>query len=489
MIVGLVEKLEKMMGSFRDEDSNVGFGDVMKCVVESVAVGDSWYVPVFVMEEGMNETDVVDGGLVDKLPMFCKHTLTDQDGSRFFCAFTSEEAMNADSEEGTRISVKYAARAMLRDLLSSEECEGIVMNPWTDSVIISRENAEKVLDVTEHLDSEYVRTLRAYQIDPIAVIDTNAILREWRENWHDEEGVQEDWELVCNPIMPNGHVLLLFRMKDEIRGGKHPGSETVHTCTHCRVLEYEIKDGVPQIRNRYRFKVQDAHVGTVMLHDGVLRAAVSQDDSEAFDILQVYPADGDKQFTVYANIDTMVTDSSGNVAVAYVKNLKDPARCPLMVFNPEGEAVNRYHDEETLVCLDVNLDCEESVWFHLRPSATLDRLVKDSNRVESHKLELQGFDSFALSTDRSKLFVEFSEYQGGSAHFVMTADENGNYGNALRFRFLPENEKGVVLEAKDCEVFGRASAMKSWVILNADGRLYWYDIDDCCEQEQEKAEE
>ena len=76
----------------------------------------------------------------------------------------------------------------------------------------------------------------------------------------------------------------------------------------------------------------------------------------------------------------------------------------------------------------------------------------------------------------------FSEYGGGSVQYVMTADKNGNYVNPIRFDFRPEDGEGNVLVVKDCEEFGRASTTKSWVILNADGKLYLYDIDDCCEQ-------
>ena len=66
----------------------------------------------------------------------------------------------------------------------------------------------------------------------------------------------------------------------------------------------------------------------------------------------------------------------------------------------------------------------------------------------------------------------------------MTADKNGNYVNPIRFDFRPEDGEGNVLVVKDGEEFGRASTTKSWVILNADGKLYLYDIDDCCEQKQ-----
>ena len=134
---------------------------------------------------------------------------------------------------------------------------------------------------------------------------------------------------------------------------------------------------------------------------------------------------------------------------------------------------------QALACLDVNLDSKERVWFHMYPSATLDMLDQDTKRIETHKVALQGFRSFALSTDRSKLYTAFTEYEGGSSHFVMTADVNGDYVNPIRFEFLPEGKDGSILETKDCTVFGQPSTMKSWVLLNADGVLYLYDIDDC----------
>ena len=54
MIVGVNEKLEKMMFSYQGKDDEVEFDDVMNCVVECVAAGDLWHVPVEAMEDGMN---------------------------------------------------------------------------------------------------------------------------------------------------------------------------------------------------------------------------------------------------------------------------------------------------------------------------------------------------------------------------------------------------------------------------------------------------
>lgn len=480
MIVGANERLEKLLVGFHDAESNIDAGDVLDCVMESVTVEDCWFVPVEILPDGMNETDVEEGGLLDELSMFRKMVITNKNDESFYCAFTSEKEMNARSKEGTHISVKYKARAMLRDLLETDdEIKGVVINPWTESFVIRKDNAEMILQLADKVPESVAASFKSYRLEPKAVIDTNEILEAWREGWHDEDGKKEPWELVTYPIMPNGHILLLFKMKGKIYGGRVPDLKEIHSITFFRVLELGVENGKAEILNKYRFKSQDAHVGTVFLHDEVLRAAISVDGSEKYDVVQMLPVDDDRQFTIYRNVETAVMDSKGNIAVAYCKNLRDPARYPVMVYNSNGDVTAQYHDEQTLACLDVNLDSKERVWFHLHPSETLDMLEQDTKRVETHKVALQGFRAFALSTDGSKLYTAFTEYESGSSHFVMTADQNGDYINPIRFEFLPEGKDGSILEMKDCTVFGQPSTMKSWVLLNADGVLYLYDIDDC----------
>lgn len=482
MLIGKMEELAKLLAEYKDETSEVDAGDVLNCIVESVAAGDCWFVPVGLLEDGENETDIAEGSGLEKLPMFRKTVVTNKKEERFFCAFTSEEAMNADREEGTRISVKYSARACLRDLLSSEEIEGLVINPWTESFSFRKDTAETILDLADSIPEDTAAGYHTYRLSPKVVIDTNEILEAWREGWNDNDGKAEAWELVNYPVMPDGHVLLLFKMEGEIYGGRVPELEVIHKIVYYRVLEISVEDGKPKVLNRYRFNFQDAHVGTVFLHDGVLHAAVSVDGKEKYDILQVDPNDDSRQFTIYRNVETLVADSKGNVAVAYNKNLLDPARYPVMVFDPDGDAITRYHDENSLWCSEVNLDSDENVWFIMYPSGTLDMLNGKTKSVEAHRVALQGFDSFALSTDRSKLYTAYTESGGGSVHYVMTANEDGDYVNPIRFEFRPGDKDGNILEAKDCEIFGRPSVMKSWVILQADGCLYYYDIDDCCEE-------
>ena len=113
------------------------------------------------------------------------------------------------------------------------------------------------------------------------------------------------------------------------------------------------------------------------------------------------------------------------------------------------------------------------------PSETIDMLDTKNDRIESHRVALQGFDRMALSSDKSQLFVEFSEYEGGSAFYVLSRDEKGAFVRPIRFEFLPETKDGKAKEISEYDIYGYGSTMKSWVILNADGKLYLYDIDDC----------
>ena len=122
MIIGMNEKLEKMMLDYQDRNEEVEFSDVMDCIVDSVAAGDTWNVPVQVIEDGMNETDFREGWILEKLPAFYKRTIRNKNDEELFCAFTNETLASKIDEDGTYISVKYPARELLRELVAAEEC-------------------------------------------------------------------------------------------------------------------------------------------------------------------------------------------------------------------------------------------------------------------------------------------------------------------------------------------------------------------------------
>ena len=481
MIIGVNERLEKSMERYRDRRDDTEYGDVISYVIDSVAAGDYWHVPVDVIEDGMNETDFREGWILEHLPEFSKKTVRSlNDDEELFCAFTTEKKITVGTEEDL-LTVLYPARDLLQELAAAEECAGMVLNPGSESVHISRESAIKILSYADNMEPEIVRSLQSYRIEPQAVLDTNEILEEWKDGYDNEDGRQEDWKLITYPIMADGRVLLLFEMRDEIHGGSYDTYEVIHTHSHYRVLEYRQEDGKLKLINKYRFKVQDADVSAVFLYDGILRAAISSAGRSTYKVVQMAPVDDDSQFDIFGSIETMVSNSRGDVVVAYHNNLRDKERIPVMAFDTSGDCTYNYRDEHALGCLDVNLDRDEAIWLHLAPSTTLEVFLPDTKKMESHRVAMQGFNVFSLSTDRSRLFAQFTDDYGASVQYIMRADENGDYIDPIRFEFLPEDDEGNVLGAEDCRVFGRASTMKSWVLLNANGKLYLYDIDDCCE--------
>ena len=478
MLNGLNEKLEQALVGFADEKDNTGWADVMTVITDSVAAGDLWQVPVDVMPDGTNETDYEDGHVLSKLPGLVKKTIANKRDETWFCAFTSPEKVTLDSSSEPVMTVAYPAGELLAEFALSESGDGFLINPWSDSFMLDREIAKKVLELAQKVPEERIRAQRAYRLEPKAVIDTNAILAEWADGWEDG-GKEEKWELKAYPIMADGRILLLFEMKDEVYDGKEGSFHAAHVVTHCRVLEYRLGDNGPEQIGKYRFNAQDAHVATVYLYDGKLNAAISPEGNEYYEILPMVPTNDEGQFMIYENVRTMIVNSRSKVIVGYERNLLDKSGLPLMVFSETGETVWRYHDEDVLACSELNLDADENIWFHLYPSETVEVLNIQDHRIESHPVSLQGFDGMALSTNRSKLFVEFDEHEGGSLFYVMTREEDGSYGKPIRFEFSPEMKDGKPKTVRDYDVYGHGSTMKSWVLLNADGKLYLYDIDDC----------
>lgn len=480
MLLGLNEKLELVLSSYLNEDTDTDWADVMELITDSVAAGDLWQVPVDSLPDGMNETDFPEGHILERLPTCVKKTLGSKQNEPMFCAFTSPGKLSSGDSTGTVMSIVYPAKDLLEEFVNAEDICGFIINPWSDDFKITKEAAAKVLMLAKTIPEEKIRTMRAYRLEPKAVIDTNQIISDWAGDWDDHDDNQEKWELKNYPIMADGRVLLLFEMKDEIYAGKYDSFHTAHTVSHYRVLEYQLEDGKLNQIGKYRFQAQDAHVGSVYLYDGKLNAIISSAGSESYSVLPMVPTNDDGQFKIYGNISTVITNSQQDVIVAYKRNLHDKSRLPLMMFSGDGEVLKKYHDEYALACSEVTLDHEENIWFHMYPSSAVDVMDMKNNRITSYPVELPGFDGMAISTDKSKLFVEFSEYEGGSSFYVLTRNENGAYAKPVRFEFLPEMKDGKPKEIREYDVYGYGSTMKSWVLLNGDGRLYLYDIDDCC---------
>ena len=475
MLLGLNETLEKVMASYRSESGDTDRRDVLDAIVNALAAGDDWYVPVDCMEEGSNETDFEEGRVLEKLPEFVKRTLTTSGEKQFLCAFTSLERVHDDGEKEL-LSVRYPAKDLLTEFAETGHADAFMLNPWSDDFVLSREDARTLLSMAASVSPEDVLLLRRYSLEPKAVIDTNSILASWREGWNDGDCEQERWRDVCCPIMADGRILLLFEMIDEIEERTDGQWEVTHINSHYRVLEYQLGAEGLKLIGRYRFSAQDGNVSTVFLYDGELKASIRHRGSRSETILPMIPTNDDKQFKIYENVNRIVSRKNGDIVVGYHSNMYDKYRLPLMVFDAEGAAIQHFKSEDTLFCSELCLDSEENIWFHMYPSGTIDRLIPGTSRVESHGVALQHFDSLALSDDLSRLFLGFDEYGAGSVHYILTRDRNGNYVDPVRFDFRPKDDSGEEMVPKD--KYWPCSTMKSWVIIKADGRLYLYDIND-----------
>ena len=73
-----------------------------------------------------------------------------------------------------------------------------------------------------------------------------------------------------------------------------------------------------------------------------------------------------------------------------------------------------------------------------------------------------------------KLFLDFGEDGFGSVKYVLIRNQNGDYVDPVRFDFPPKNS-----DVGECSsVNFPCSTMKSWVCIQADSKLYLYDIND-----------
>ena len=474
-MIGLNAYLEHTLKGYTDADEAVYKEDVLHAVSCAAAANEFWLVPVEPLPDGSSDVDFAPGLLLEQAPGFLRKTIKVQGKTLLLCAFTSQEMLHGEDEE--ILHIIYPAKSILEELVRAD-VDGMALNPWGDSVILKKEDAEKALKDAEEIDKSELLSRQAYLVSPRAVIDTGKILADWQEGW--EKGDIENWRLIAYPIMPDGRILLLFEMREYYYGRN--GARTEDFVSYYRVLEYKQNMDGPELVGKYRFKMDSAYVFTVFLMNGELKACVRANTGLNYTVLPMIPENDDGQFKVFRYVERLIVDSTGNVIVGYDKNLMDKARWPLMVFDPQGEETAHYFDAQALQCRDVNLDGSEKIWFHLFPSDCLISWEPAQQKSGKHTVALQGFDAFALSRDQTRLFVFFSDLDGGSVQYILSRNSDGDYVNPIRFEFAPMDKEGNRLEPQDCEVFGRCSTMKSWVILNADGKLYLYDVDDCCEE-------
>ncbi len=472
MIKGVCEDLEWLLDQLDEDDSDEAWKAVLDALAFSVAAGTDWLVPVDVMPEGANETDFPDGLPLKRLPGLLRNTLELEDQEQVAFVFTCPDRVTAQLEGCCTFT--YPARDVMEEFLESG-AERIAINPWSNDLLIRRRGVEQCMQKAEKVTPRDLQEWKRCEAEPRAVLDTDAILESWQKDW---KGMDcERWKLRDYPIMADGRLLVHFEKQSELHDGN--GLPNGQTISENRVLEYRLLETGMELMGKYRFSFENTKIGSVFLCDGNLYVVVRHCSRDHYDVLSLSEDDLEFDFTVFCNIERVVLNSRAQMIAAYNRNLMDEAHAPLMVFDQNGEELGRYEDLHTLACLDVSLDAQERIWFHLYPSETIDCFDPERGVVERHRVALQGFQAFAFSTDMSRLFVSFSEHEGGNVQYLLSRDQNGDYVDPVRFRFAPTDSKGEERNVTDCQVYGNASSMKSWVVLNADGKLYLYDVDDC----------
>lgn len=473
MLCGKMERLEQVLDRFSQDNSVQNIEQVKVVLAQCAALGDTWQVPIDPMPEDMNETDYEDGRALGGMPTCLKKTVITRSNEIIFCAFTDPQRVSLDSSEEPVLSVAYPVGNFLREFVESDYGTGLIVNPWTSGFRLTRKEVKEILERANSIYGDKARSLQFYRIQPRAVIDTGKIIAEWDEGWEDD-GEQEPWQLRCWPIMPDGHFLLVFEQENNIHNDE---GKTVGTHCRYRVLEYDVEGGEPVLLQKYRFSIDNGRVGTVFLRDGELFVASRMRGSNSFGVRQILAFEENEALDIYSNIRTATTDSRGNLAVAYVDNLSDDARLPMILFSPEGKAIRTWHEEYAHACEDLMFDAQDHLWFHIYPSADLKEMDIDTGEVTTHKLEMQGFCAFALSSDCSKLFLKFNETGGGCLFYVLHRDEDGGYKNPIRFEF-PPNENGTDEKEIDYKAISGMAASKNLVLLRMRSKMYLYGLDD-----------
>lgn len=319
-----------------------------------------------------------------------------------------------------------------------------------------------------------------YILDPVAVIDTDRVIESWADSWL-ETFVYEQWKLSSYSVMADGTVLVVFSMEDEVYEMIKGEAKAVHTNTIYRVLQYRLGEDGPEVTGKYRFKLQDGSAKKVFVRDGMLFAAVSRDGSAKATVLQLFPNDDDEQFGIGKYVRDAVQRSNGELFVSRFDAQNENRKRLVTKYDAEKETAESYYTRNAVSCKALTMDADENIWYHSYPSNEITEIGRDNEFGENHLVALQGFRKFALSDDRSRLVAEFSEYNDESLIFIMHRDSDGDYGMPVRFAFEPTDDHGHVLTSEECNFFGCPEVCKATMILRADGKLYWYDVNSFCD--------
>lgn len=455
----LSDLLEQAIAEDYEKDSRETHEAVLELLKRCADEEETLLVPVRPWMENEPESPEL---AVPDMPELCKLVLhTDKDYD-FLTASTSQEALQPLAE--SMVTVTYSFRDLLRDAFGNKRYEGVILNPGEREIRLGRKFMARLLDEPFTDDLKDGELLLA----PRHVIDTAEILRAWSAGWEDADDPTEDWRLLYYPIMADGTVLLVFGMNSLIPTPEH----WEHASSYFRVLHYSMQGKKPKLLHSYRFNCTDLDVNTVFLRDGVLMGCCHTARERFCHVMEMYPEGGANRIGVGDDVCVLAARSDGSLCVGYENNLLDKSRKPVAVFMPDGECDGSVTAEHAIYCSDLNLDCDEELWYHLCPSRNLCRIHKGS--ILRYEVALQGFDGFGLSSDRKKLLAGWSNGDNQCVFYAMDLVD-GDYCNPRPVKLdMPGADTE---DPREAAYLGRPSFMKNRMLARCNDKLYFYDID------------
>lgn len=461
MLFGPNKKLEdalRRFNAFLKTDDGESFEefrkqhyDLTKAISLVIAVGEKW--AVLAESREYDEEEEMEKALI--------RCIKNQNNEEDLIAFTSKGAVakaGGWADGGTEM---VPAETILELMLRNEQITALVLNPreGNDCYVLNRRGAEIVYEWAKEFKYSGPLTQMEYRMEPIAVIDTDGVFEELWGNEAKNEDLK--WRLDSYPIMPDGSVMLNYTAK------KDDGSEICRS-VHLKQVDNGFAVGT------FEVDLHGASLGTTAVFDGELWGVITGREDSGYVAQKLKPWDENTRCELYSNINTVVWKPDGALVVGYRRNMRDPQKLPLGIFDREGH-VDWHKFELALECRDVNLDRENNVWAYIFPSNCLME-IDEKGGIETVPVYMHGFNAFAISSDRRKLVTFFSHRGDECRIFVQHLTEDG-YGDPIVFNFEPLDGEGNLIDINDCKEYGRFSIMKDRFMLLVDGSLYYYSAD------------
>lgn len=193
-------------------------------------------------------------------------------------------------------------------------------------------------------------------LTPIFTVDTDAIIRDWYEEWEEtEESHVEEWALVAHPLLPDNKLALIFEYTITVDDFDEDGNILIiPIANHYRILIYDIVTG--KIIRKCRFNIFKGVVKTVYEKDGSLFAVTTGIYEDIFHAVQISPLKLENQLCLGENVADVCPLRDGSLLVSYGEEGKR-----MSLFSDEGEEKTLYMTEVGIVT-KITLDSSGLMW-------------------------------------------------------------------------------------------------------------------------------